>query len=185
MAMPLTVHRFTVEEYHRMGEAGVFHEDARVELIDGQVVEMTLIGPDHASCVNRLVEMFAPLAGKVTLSPQNPVVVAEYQEPQPDVTVLKHRADGYRSRRPVAADVLLVIEVGDSSADRDRKRKVPVYAQAGIPECWLVDLPADRIQIYRHPSGGSYAEVATAARGATLTPLLLPDLQLSADRILG
>lgn len=186
MAMPLAAHRFTVDEYHRMGEAGVFDEDDRVELIDGQVVEMTPIGPAHGGCVNRLTRLFAPLAGReATLSVQNPLVLAEHQEPQPDVVVLRHRADGYGAQHPGAADVLLLIEVGDTSVGSDRHAKIPIYARAGIPEAWLVDLPADRIEVYRHPAGGRYADVTTLARGASLAPLAFPNLRLGTDEILG
>ncbi len=186
MVMPLVSRRFTVDEYHRMGQAGVLHEDDRVELIDGQVVEMTPIGPDHGSCVNRLNAMFAPLAGgRATLSVQNPLVLGTHHEPQPDFMLLQHRADGYRPRNPRARDVLLVIEVGDTSADSDRQTKIPLYAGAGIPEAWLVDLPGDRIELCRSPAGGRYTEVTTVPRGATLTPLAFPDVQLSADQILG
>ena len=178
--------RFTVDEYHRMGQAGIFHEDDRVELIHGQVVQMTPIGPDHSSCVIRLTELFAPLAGRgASISIQNPLVLARYHEPQPDFTVLRHRADGYQAGLPEPSDVLLVIEVGDTSADWDRQTKIPLYAQAGIPEAWLVNLPADRIEVYRRPAGARYDEVTSAGRGARLTPLQFPGLTLSADQILG
>jgi Uma2 family endonuclease len=183
--MSLTAHRFTVAEYHRMGEAGVFHEDDRVELIDGQVVEMTPIGPGHGSCVNRLTELFAPLVGRATLSVQNPLGLGEHQEPQPDFAVLRYRPDGYRAQHPQSADVLLVIEVGDRSANSDRNTKIPLYALAGIPEAWLVNLPGDGIETYRRPVGGRYADVETVRRGGTLAPLAFPSLQSSADRILG
>ncbi len=186
MSAPLRTHKFTVDEYHRMAEAGIFHEDDRVELLDGQIVEMTPIGVPHAGCVNRLTELFSPLAGTIaTLSVQNPVILAEHWEPQPDFTVLRYRTDGYGARPPQVADVLLVIEVADTSVQSDRRVKIPLYAQAGIPEAWLVNLPADRIEVYRNPAGGKYAEVTTAARDHTLTPLEIPSTTLSVDRILG
>jgi Uma2 family endonuclease len=129
-----------------MGEADIFHEDDRVELIDGQVVEMSPIGPAHAGCVTRLTALFAPLAGgAATLSIQNPVILAEYQEPQPDVALLRYRADGYGTAHPQTADVLLVIEVAETSAHSDRRIKMPLYARAGVPEAWLVDLPAEHL----------------------------------------
>ena len=186
MSTPLRTHNFTVDEYHRMAEAGVFHEDDRVELIDGQVVEMTPIGVPHAGCVNRLTELFSPLAGTIaTLSVQNPVILAEHEEPQPDFTVLRHRADGYGARHPRAADVLLVIEVADTSVESDRQVKIPLYAQAGVPEAWLVNLPAERIEVYRDPAGGGYADVTNVSGGETLTPFLLPDARLSVADVLG
>src|SRR5207244_660255 len=107
MGMPLVRRSFTVDEYHRLAEAGILGEDDRVELIDGQVVAMTLIGPARGSCVNRLNMLFAPLAGRqATVSVQNPLVLGEHEEPQPDLTVLRYRADGYRERHPGASDVL-------------------------------------------------------------------------------
>ncbi len=186
MSAPLRTHKFTVGEYHRMAEAGIFHEDDRVELLDGQIVEMTPIGVPHAGCVNRLTELFSPLAGTIaTLSVQNPVILAEHREPQPDFTLLRYRADGYGARHPRAADVLLVIEVADTSVESDRRIKIPLYAEAGISEAWLVNLRADRIEVYRKPTGGKYAEVTSASRGHTLTPLEIPSATLSVDRILG
>ncbi len=186
MSAPLRTHKFTVDEYHRMAKAGIFHEDDRVELLDGQIVEMTPIGVPHAGCVNRLTELFSPLAGTIaTLSVQNPVILAEHWEPQPDFTVLRYRADGYGARPPQVADVLLVIEVADTSVQSDRRVKIPLYAQAGIPEAWLVNLPADRIEVYRKPTGDKYAEVTSASRGHTLTPLEIPSAALIVDRILG
>ncbi len=186
MSAPLKTHNFTVDEYHLMGEAGVLREDDRVELIDGQVVEMTPIGPRHAGCVNRLTGLLSRLGGGgVTVSIQNPVILGERWEPQPDVTVLRHRADGYAARHPEPADILLVIEVADTSVEYDRSIKIPLYAWAEVPEAWLVSLPSDQIEVYRDPAGGSYAEVTSISRGETLTPLLLPGAGLSVADILG
>ena len=186
MGMPLVRRSFTVGEYHRMAEVGILGEDDRVELIDGQVVAMTPIGPDHGSCVNRLTALFAPLAGRqATVSVQNPVVLGEHQEPQPDLTVLRYRADGYRERHPEASDVLLVIEVGDTSFEADRRTKIPLYSRTGIPEAWLVNLPADTIECYREPTSEGYADIRTVQRGETLTPVRLPGITLRVDAILG
>lgn len=185
MAMPLAAHRFTVAEYHRMGEAGVFRADDRVELIDGQVLEMSPIGPRHASCVRRLTWLLArPLLGLAMIDVQNPVVLGEHDVPQPDIALLKPRADAY-PHHPGPLDVLLVIEVADTSAAYDRDVKIPRYASAGIPEAWLVDLSGDRVEVYRSPTGGRYAAVTTISRGATLAPLALPHVRLGSDEILG
>jgi Uma2 family endonuclease len=187
MSAPLRTHRFTVDEYHRLGEAGIFHEDDRVELIDGQIVQMSPIGIAHAACVKRLNTLFSPLAAKQVVTPgiQDPLVLAEHDEPQPDVTVLRYRADGYSTRHPGPADTLLVIEVADTSVQYDRSTKIPQYARAAIPEAWLVNLPADGIEVYRTPRDGRYTEVTTVSRGDTLTPLALPGVELSVDEILG
>jgi Uma2 family endonuclease len=187
MGMPLTEHRFTVAEYHRMGEAGIFHEDDRVELLDGQIVEMTPIGPPHRACVNRLTGLFAPLltSGRATLSIQNGFVLDAHDEPEPDVAVLHHRADGYLTPDPGPDHTFLLVEVADSSLQHDRHDKLPRYAAAGIPEIWLVNLPGDAVEIYRDPREGRYRDLRTARRGATIAPLAFPDLTLRVDEILG
>jgi Uma2 family endonuclease len=147
---------------------------------------MTPIGPSHASCVKRLNALFAPLVtGRATLSIQDPLVLDQHQEPQPDVVVLRYRADGYRARHPHAADVLLVIEVAETSVQSDRRIKIPLYARASVPEAWLVNLPGDRLEVYRQPAAGLYAKVTTHARGVALAPLGLPDFEVSVDQILG
>ena len=186
MGMSLAVRRFTVDEYHRMGEAGILHEDDRVELLDGQIVQMSPIGIRHAACVNRLNALFAGLAGnRATVSVQNPLVLGEYEEPQPDVVVLRYRRDGYQTDHPRPPDTLLVVEVGDTSVASDRLRKIPLYARAGVPEAWLVNLSGDEIEVYQQPSGGHYTRVRTVRRGETLTLLESPAITLSSDDILG
>jgi len=186
MGMSLAVRRFTVDEYHRMGEAGVLHEDDRVELLDGQIVQMSPIGIRHAACVNRLTALFVGRAGnQATVSIQNPLILGEYEEPQPDVVVLRYRADGYQIAHPRPPDTLLVVEVADTSVASDRLNKIPLYARAGVPEVWLINLPGDEIEIYQQPTAGRYARVRTARRGEELTPLELPALVVRADEILG
>ena len=186
MGMSLAVRRFTVDEYHRMGEAGVLHEDDRVELLDGQIVQMSPIGIRHAACVNRLTALFVGRAGnQATVSIQNPVILSEYEEPQPDVVVLRYRADGYQTAHPRPSDTLLVVEVADTSVASDRLNKIPLYARAGVPEVWLINLPGDEIEIYQQPTAGRYARVRTARRGEELTPLELPTLVVRTDEILG
>ena len=191
MGMPRMVPRllkgpFTVDDYHRMAETGVLRPDARVELLDGQVVPMSPIGSPHAGCVNRLTQMLArALAGRATLGIQNPVVLDDFSEPQPDVAVLKYRSDGYAARHPSPADVLVLIEVMVTSAYIDRDVKLPLYARAGIPEVWLVDLGADVIEILREPGPDGYASVRTATRDDALVPLHLATVTLSGADILG
>ena len=186
MAPPVLRGPFTVETYRRLGELGILREDDRVELIDGQVVEMTPIGPDHGSCVNRLTALFAPLGSRqmATLGVQNPLVLTERHAPQPDIALLRYRKDGYRAKHPGPADTLLVIEVADTSLAYDRDTKIPLYAQAGIPEVWLVDLFAEMISVFRRPGPDAYGEVVTVRRGEILRPLLLPDVALTANEIL-
>jgi Uma2 family endonuclease len=186
MSAPPTARRFTVDEYHRMVAAGILGEDDRVELLDGQVVEMPPIGPEHAGGVNRLTGLlYRALGDAVTIAVQNPVVLHAYAEPQPDVAVLRPRADGYGHRHPQPEDVLLLIEVADASGHRDRREKLPAYARAGIVETWLVDLPGDGIDVFREPSPAGYRDVRRVTRDGTLTAVLLPDLSLSAGDVLG
>lgn len=178
--------RLTVADYHRMVECGILSEDERVELLDGQVVPMTPIGSPHAGCVNRLTRMLTHALGdRATIAVQNPAVLDGWSEPQPDVTVLEPRPDGYAAAHPRPADILLLIEVADTSLARDREVKLPLYAAAGVAEVWLVQLPADRIHMYRDPGPADYRSVRLAKRGETVTPLLLPDLAFPVDDILG
>lgn len=186
MSAPPATRRFTVDEYHRMVAAGILGEDDRVELLDGQIVEMTPIGPAHAGCVKRLNRALSRgLGDAVTISVQDPVVLGDYAAPQADIAVLRARADGYGHRHPQPDDVLLLIEVADTSLDRDRREKIPLYARAGIVETWLVDLPGDGIDVYREPSPEGYHDVRRVTRDGMLTAVLLPGLDLAAGEVLG
>ncbi len=186
MAARLLPGPFTVDTYHRLAELGVLDEDDRVELLDGQIVEMTPIGAAHAACVNRLANLLARRCGDQTaVSVQNPVVVAERWEPQPDIAVLRAPSGLSGARLPGAEDVLLVIEVADTSLDRDRDVKIPRYATAEIPEAWLVDLARDAITVCRQPGPEGYRETITLARGAVLRPLLLARVTIAVDEVLG
>jgi len=186
MVMPLSTRRFTVDEYHRMGWVGVFHEDDRVELLEGQIVEMSPIGPAHAGCVAALTGLLSRRGGeRVVVWVQNPVDLGERSEPQPDIALLSPRADGYRTAHPRARDILLVIEVADTSREHDRDVKLPLYAEAGVPEVWLVNLTDSAVTVYRDPIGGRYATVDRARRGETVTSLRLPGVTLRVEEILG
>ena len=185
--MALALRRFTVDEVERMLQAGILDEDDRVELLDGQLVEMSPTNPPHASCVKRLVQLFASLSTsrQATLSIQDPIVLNPHQAPQPDVALLRYRADGYRTQNPGPADTLLVIEVADTSVESDRERKVPLYAKAGVHEAWLVHLPGDVLDVFRKPNAGAYEEVWALRRGETIRPVAFPTLGLPVNEILG
>jgi len=185
MALRLLKGPFTVDAYQRLAELGVLREDDRVELIAGQVVEMSPIGNRHASCVRRLIRVFSQRVADVAIiDAQNPVVLGTHDAPQPDLVLLAPRADAYPTH-PRAGDILLVIEVADTTLAYDRDVKIPLYARAGIPEAWLVNLPADRIEVYRQPVAGEYSYRRTAVRGDVFSPLRFPDVTLAADEILG
>ena len=186
MGMLVTTRRFTVDEYHRMGAAGIFREDDRVELLDGAIVEMSPIGPRHASCVDRINRLLSQRAGdRAIVRVQNPAVLDQHGEPQPDVVLARPRADWYAAAHPRPDDVLLLIEVSDTSTDYDRGRKVPAYARSGIPEVWLVDVGARRIEVYRDPRRDGYVDVRIAQPGDRITPQALPDVSLAVSDILG
>ena len=171
---------FTVDEFHRMAEAGILGEDDRVELIEGELIEMTPIGSRHAACVKRILHALAPHSGNPwLLSVQDPVALDRRTELQPDIALLKPQADYYASDHPGPRDVLLVIEVADTSADTDRTVKVPLYAKAGVPEVWLVDLPAGRVEVYRRPAGDAYTETSAVRPGDP--PLAVPSANLHLD----
>ncbi len=168
-------HRLSVADFHRMAEAGILRDTDRVELIDGEIVDMAPIGSRHAFVVSRLAQFFT-LAGGVRylVSIQNPVRLGETSEPQPDIALL--RAGNYMDRLPTPADVLLIVEVADSSADFDREIKVGLYARHGIPEVWLLDLNAGVLTIYRKPAEGRYCQQLRPAAGEPVSPALLPQI---------
>jgi Uma2 family endonuclease len=177
--------RFTTEEYHRMGEVGIFDEDDRVELIEGELIQMTPIGPRHAANVGRLTDLFTErLQRRVIVWVQNPVHLSPDSEPEPDIALLRRRADYYATGLPRPEDVLLIIEVADTSLGYDRDTKVPLYAAAGIPEVWIADLQGDRLRVFRDPDAGEYRRVEVLTRNDSVAPLAFPDLQLSVDELL-
>jgi len=181
--MSVARHRFTVEEYHRMGEAGIFGEDDRVELVEGEVVEMTPIGDRHAECVMRLTRLLVRFARDgYTVSVQNPVHLDEQNEPQPDLVLLGE--PGRKVGVPVPADILLLIEVSDSSLDYDRDVKLPLYSSASLPEAWVVNLAARVVEVHSVPTTGGYATVSRFGRGEKVFSATVPDLAAEAAELL-
>lgn len=179
-------HRFTVDDYHKMGETGVLPPDSRVELIEGEVVEMSPIGRKHIARVNRITHLFAGrFGGRAIVSVQNPVRLDRHSEPQPDIALLCQRADFYESSVPTPADVLLLVEIADTSVEADRAVKVPLYARAGIRELWLMDIPGDAIEVYRGPGRDGYSSMTRVVRGGTLTPEAFPGEAIAAEELLG
>jgi Uma2 family endonuclease len=177
---------FSVDEYYRMAEAGILIDDERVELIEGEIVQMPPIGSVHSGVVNRGNDRFAgPLAGRAVVSIQNPVHLSSHSELVPDLALLRPRPDYYDESHPGPADVLLIIEVSDSTLRYDRGRKLAAYAAAGIPEVWIEDVKGKRILIYRAPTDGEYARMEIVGQGGTLSPLAFPDLVLKVTDLLG
>lgn len=178
--------RFHVDEYYRMAEAGILQPDERVELIDGEIYAMCPIGDRHAGCVNCLTAEFSQQLGRrVVVSVQNPIRLTDLTEPEPDLAILRPKPDFYRSGHPGPDDVLLVIEVMDSSAPRDRGLKLDAYARSNIREVWLVDLGRELIEVHRRPVGGVFTNHQTRPRGETVTCEAFPDVELAVDDILG
>ena len=176
--------RFTVHDYYRMGEAGILHEDDRVELIEGEIVEMAAIGTRHFSCVNGLNRLLVRDGGDTAIfSVQNPVRLDEHTEPQPGLAVLRTR--DYRRSLPGPEDVLLLIEVSDTTLPYDRGVKLPLYARAGIREVWIVDLAGEVLELYTDPSGDGYRSSKQARRGETVESTALTELALRVDAVLG
>ena len=187
MAVMLRRYRFTVDEYDRMAAAGVLTQCDRVELLDGEIVEMTPIGDRHASVVARMSHVFAARLGERSIVwGQNPVGLRLVRSvPQPDVVLLRARGDFYASGRPGPDDVLLLVEVMDTTAARDRGVKLPLYARAGVGEVWLADLTGDALEVYRRPAASRYRDARVLRRGERITPQACPDVMLTVDELLG
>ncbi len=177
---------FTVQEYHLMNEAGVFANNERVELIEGEIIQMAAIGTRHATCVRRLIRQFRQIPEEsAILDVQNPIRLTERTEPQPDLVLLQFRLDCYETAHPIPSEVLLLVEVSDSTVDFDRDVKVPNYSRSGIQEVWLWDLEANCLEVYRFPTGNGYTSMQRFERGEIVSPLAFPDFQVSVDFILG
>jgi len=183
MAVALQRRRFTADEFERMAEAGIFDEDERIELLEGEIVAMSPLGSPHAWCLKRLVRLFARLGERLILSVQDPVRLDEWSTPRPDLALL--RPDTSQERHPGPPDILLVVEVADSSVPVDREIKAPLYARTGVVEFWLADLVADRLEVYRGPTPTGYRLVQVFGRGQQVSPLFAPDFEVDVDAILG
>ncbi len=178
-------HRFTVEEYHGMVETGLLSEDDRVELIDGEIVEMAAIGTRHFACVVNLTHILMKSCGdRYFVSVQNPVTIGEKTEPQSDLCLLKARPDPSGSL-PGPEDVALVIEVSDTTLSYDRNVKLPRYAAAGVPEVWIVDLEGSKIGIHTEPSAGGYEAFDESERGEEVRSRNVAGLSVAVDEVLG
>ncbi len=182
----LTVHhRFTVEQYNRMIETGVLTQDDRVELLNGEIIDMTPIGNRHAVAVRCLLAHFSPLIqGRAVLSVQDPAILDDWSQPQPDLWLAKYRIDFYAGvGHPKPEDLLLVVEVADSSLKKDQRVKAPLYARAGVTELWIVDLNGQMLTIHRNPADGQYQSIETFKRPAKVACQAFGDLPLDLSLI--
>ncbi|HET8628406.1 MAG TPA: Uma2 family endonuclease [Thermomicrobiales bacterium] len=184
MSTALARYRISAAEFARMGEAGVFPAERRLELVDGEVVEMSSIGPRHGNSVASATDVLAGhLAGRWTLRVQSPLQLGPHDVPQPDLALVTRR--NYGDAHPTAADALLVIEVADTSLLTDRRDKLPRYAAAGIPETWLLDLAGGRLERHSEPGLAGYQQVQSARRRETLGSTVLPGLTFDVTGLLG
>lgn len=168
-------HKLTVDEFHRMGEAGILDEDDRVELLEGEIFDMAPIGSRHASIVDFLTERFTLAARqRLLVRTQGPLQIPPHNEPLPDLLLLEPRADRYRDALPRPADVLLVVEVSDSTLDRDRDVKIPLYGRHGIPEAWLINVQQKTVSMYRQPGPEGYLHLVELREGSAAAECL-PD----------
>ena len=177
---------FTVEEYDTMIKAGVFDGKERVELIEGEFVKKMTQGDLHIGCVGRLTALFVPiLLGKATVLIQSAVQINPFSAPEPDVAILRFRPDFYSGGKARPEDILLLIEVADTTVHSDRQIKIPLYARARVPEVWLVNLPRKIVEVYTAPKNGKYQVVRKAGKSEILSPIVLPELNLKVSEVIG
>jgi Uma2 family endonuclease len=175
--------RLTVADYHRMGDAGILHEDDRVELIDGELFQMATIGTPHMAVVIRLTSRFGALAAdRFLISTQNSIEIPPFSEPQPDIVLLRPRADAYWNARPAPADALLVVEVADSSLAWDRDVKIPMYGRCGVIESWLVGIEHRVVTVFGDPGPEGYRSAVEVREGA-ISPHGFPDVAIRLDEL--
>jgi Uma2 family endonuclease len=178
-------HRLDVDAYYRMADAGILAQNDRVELIGGEIFDMVPIGSVHAGKTDRLTRLFARAAadGVVHIGVQRPLRLDAYNEPEPDLMLLKPRADDYQGGHPGAAEVLLLVEVSETSLAYDRGMKLALYARFGVPEVWIVDLRGPAVEVYRGPAGDAYSFSERLSSGS-LAPVLVPDVTIDVGALL-
>ena len=186
MSVRITRQRFSVGQFEQMVRVGILAEDDRVELIDGEVLQMAPIGGRHAECVNLLADLLIVAARRAAIvSIQNPIRLGEHNEPQPDLALLERRRGFHTGRTPTSNEVLLVIEVADTTLDYDQDVKLPLYARAGIPEAWIVDVNDETVTVWREPREGLYTSGRTLRAGSLISPDPLPGIGISVADIFG
>ena len=184
MVLQLVRHQFTVKQFHQMAESGILSENDRLELIRGEMIDMSPIGTRHAGCVLFLSNLLILLlGGRALINVQNPLALDETSEPQPDITLLKPRPDFYKNSHPQPEDIFLLIEVADTTVKYDREVKIPLYAEANIPEVWLIDVNQEVVEVYRNPLQGVYQDVQKLVKNQVLSILAFPDVHINVSEI--
>ncbi len=186
MAIQPQSYLFTVEDYHKMGTSGIIPEDARTELIEGEIIQMTPKGTRHAACVNCLMDHLFPLQAnkEAIVKVQDPILLDRMSEPEPDLVVAKYREDYYDIHHPQPDDIFFIVEVGDSSIEYDRRKKLQLYSRNGIPEVWLVDLTINRIEVHVEPSHDVYKTIRIYQPGDSFSTGPFPDITIDVSKIL-
>jgi len=180
-----TKHRFTVKDYYRMAETGVLPPDARVELLNGEIIDMSPIGPFHGGVTKHLNQIFtAESRGRWITQVQDPVRLDDHSEPEPDLALLKPVSDFYRKRHPQPDDVFLLIEISDSTLESDQREKLPAFGRAGIPEVWIVNLNDLTVEVYREPHFDGYGSKTVLRAGSQAAPLAFPDVAVDVGELL-
>ncbi|AVZ31193.1 Uma2 family endonuclease [Nodularia spumigena CS-584] len=185
MSVQLLRRKFTVQQYHQMLESGILREDDRVELIRGEIIEMSPIGTKHAACVKCLNKLlYSKLGDRVLIAIQDPIILTNKSEPQPDVALLKPRDDFYETAHPQPQDIFLLIEVADSTVMYDREEKIPLYAEAKIMEVWLIDINAQIVEVYQQPTAAGYQVMQKFTCGQSLSITAFPDVNITINEII-
>lgn len=169
----------TINHFQKMIETGIFDEDEHIELIEGELIAMAPIGPVHSSKTRKLNRLFSQAVGDLAIVDiQNPIILDDNSEPEPDLTLLRPRDDFYETANPTANDVLLLVEVADSTLSYDKQTKIPLYARHGIPEVWLINIPNNQVEIYLKPSFEGYRQILLPEKHEQISPTLLPVLSI-------
>ena len=186
MTVQILHKKFTVGQYHQMIETGILTDRDRVELLQGEIIEMSPIGRQHAACVDRLTELFVREIGfGAIVRVQNPIQLSSYSEPQPDFAILQRHPDFYADGHPQPKDIFALVEASDTTVGFDCTVKVPLYAKDNIAEVWVVDLNVEAVQMYREPGATGYQQMQTFRRGQSLTFQAFTDVQFTVDQLLG
>lgn len=182
MSIQIERRLFSVDEYHKLAEKGILPEGDNVELIDGEIIKMAPIGSRHAAFVDFISELFRSLINKkVIIRVQNPVYIDDFSEPEPDIAIVKFRKDFYIKSHPRFEDILLIIEVAESSIEYDREIKLPKYAKALIAEVWILIIPESRLEVYRNPINGKYREVLILNKTDKISPLSFKNIKIAVE----
>lgn len=186
MTVQLLRKKFTVAEFQQMAETGIIKDEDRLELIDGEIIDMGKIGSKHAAYVDRLNDLLRDKLGKqVLIRIQNPVELSTYSQPQPDLALVRRRNDYYENRHPQPSDIFLLIEVADSTLETDREVKIPLYARSLILEAWIINCNNQSLEVYRYPTDNNYREKLCFFKGEKLSCLAFADLEITVDEIMG